>query len=269
MSTGEAKDDPILAKKPRRHYKSQGGAWKVAYADLVTAMMAMFIVLWILNQDKAVIRAVGGYFKDPQEKAAGPGTDFSPNPAKEAPGEKADDRQLQEAEKQRLQEMARNLSQELARSPEFAGLMDQIKIEIIPEGLRIEIVESANDVFFEIGTSELKANTVHLLEKIGGHLKQLPNKIIVEGHTDSRPYTGNVGFLTNFELSADRANAARRALSKGGLPEKQIEEIRGCADSHLRDVKDSFNVVNRRISVIVKYGATDQTDERAIGMVPK
>jgi chemotaxis protein MotB len=141
--------------------------------------------------------------------------------------------------------MARNLSRELARSPEFAGLMDRIKIEIILEGLRIEIVESANDVFFEIGTSELKANTVRLLENIGGHLKQLPNKIIVEGPTDSRPYTGNAGFLTNFELSADRANAARRALSKSGLPEKQIEEIRGCADSHLRDVKDPFNVVNR------------------------
>jgi chemotaxis protein MotB len=157
--------------------------------------------------------------------------------------------------------MAKSLVQELSKSPEFQGLMDQIKIEIIQEGLRIEIAESSNDAFFEIGTSQVRSNMNRLLTIIGGRLKELPNKLIIEGHTDSRPYTGNSPEYTNFELSADRANSARRSLNDGGLLNSQIKEIRGYADSYLKDRKDPLNDINRRISIIVKYSSINKAQE--------
>jgi chemotaxis protein MotB len=253
MPKSDGMPEPILARKRHRYERGHGGAWKVAYADFVTAMMAMFIVLWVLNQDTSVIKAVGGYFKNPNIKFVTSGPDASSGATILVDPRKLNDQQWQEAQKQRLEEAGRSIVRELQRSPEFSQLTDQIKIEIVPEGLRIEILESADDVFFEIGTAELKPNTIRLLKMIGGQLVQLPNRLVVEGHTDSRPYAGN-GALSNFELSADRANAARRALRTGGLPEKQIEEIHGCADSHLRDSNDPLNVVNRRISILVRYG---------------
>ncbi len=255
MPKTDSMPEPILARKRRRLETGHTGAWKVAYADFVTAMMAMFIVLWVLNQDTSVIKAVGGYFKNPNIKFVNSGPNASPGTTILVDPRKLNDQQWREAQKQRLEETARGIVRELQRSPEFSQLMDQIKFEITSEGLRIGILESANDVFFEIGTAELKPNTIRLLEKIGEELRQLPNRIVVEGHTDSRPYAGR-GALTNFELSADRANAARRALRTGGLPEKQIEEIHGCADSHLRDSNDPLNVVNRRISILVRYGTS-------------
>jgi chemotaxis protein MotB len=254
MAKSETVVEMVRERRSRRNERSHGGAWKVAYADLVTAMMALFIVLWILNQDQSVVKAIGGYFKDPAVKAGAPGVGGPPGTKGANATGKINEEQFQEVQKDRFQQMAKQLSDELFQTPEFAGLADQVKFEIVPEGLRIEIVESANDIFFEIGTSQLKPNTIHLLEKIGGQLTRTPNKIVVEGHTDSRPYAG-AGALTNFELSADRANAARRALSAGGLAESRIEEIRGCADRHLRVQSDPLNVVNRRISIIVKYGA--------------
>jgi chemotaxis protein MotB len=259
MARNEAAPDFVAYRKRHRPDKGHGGAWKVAYADFVTAMMALFIVLWVLNQDKSIIQAVGGYFKNPDIKfessgSANPSGLSGPSgPSVSVDPRKLDDSQWKEAQKERLKATAQSIVSELQKSPEFSGLTDQIKIEIVSDGLRIEVVESSKDVFFEIGTAELKPSTIRLMEKIGTQLKQLPNKVVVEGHTDSRPYAG-VGPLSNFELSADRANAARRALTSGGLSEKQIEEIRGCADSHLRDAADPFNVVNRRISILVRYG---------------
>lgn len=253
MPKAESSSVQVLIKKRRRIEKVHGGAWKVAYADFVTAMMALFIVLWVLNQDNRVIQAIGGYFKEPTTESKAPESGPPSNQPGTVDPKKLDKQQLEEAQKKQLEEAAKNIMRELQKSPEFAGLTDQIKFEIVPEGLRIEIVESSDDVFFEIGTADLKPNTIRLLAKIGGELKLLPNRIIVEGHTDSRPYAGE-GHQTNFELSAERASAARMALNGGGLREKQIEEIRGCADSRLRDPKDPLNVVNRRISILVRNG---------------
>ena len=249
----KVKIEPIVVKKRRRHARVHGGAWKVAYADFVTAMMALFIVLWILNQDQSVVKAVGSYFKAPGEEITQPATKLSGSQSKTTVEKPQNETQWRETEKRRLEEMGRNLVEELSKSPQFAGLMDQIRIEAVAEGLRIEIVESANEVFFEIGSSTLRESLVSLLGDIGNRVKNLPNKIVVEGHTDSRPYPGIMPNFTNFELSAERANSARRALIRGGLPEKQIEEIRGYADSHLRDRNDRFSVLNRRISIILKY----------------
>ncbi len=248
--------DPVVIKTRNRNHGTHGGAWKVAYADFVTAMMALFIVLWILNQDPKIVQAVGSYFKDPSAKnvriKAG-----STDKSSQTPSAELTKIQWRQAEKERFEEMGESLFQELAKSPEFKGVMKQIKITIVQEGLRIEIAESSNDTFYEIGTPELKPNMVHLLKAIADRLIQLPNKIVVEGHTDARPYPGNSPNYTNYELSADRANGARRALNAGGLRSNQIEEIRGYADSHLMDPKNPLNAINRRISIIVKYSSEE------------
>jgi chemotaxis protein MotB len=247
--------DPIVIRARTRRHGSHGGAWKVAYADFVTAMMALFIVLWILNQDPKIVKAVGGYFKDPTGKAVRFKADSAGKSSQTPFADQLTKIQWRETEKEWLKKMGENLAQELAKSPEFEGIMKQIKITIVQEGLRIEIAESSNDAFFEIGTPVLKPNMVHLLEAIAGRLKQLSNKIIVEGHTDSRPYAGNSQNYTNYELSADRANGARRALNIGGMQDNQIEEIRGYADSHLKNLEDPLDAMNRRISIIVKYSS--------------
>jgi chemotaxis protein MotB len=257
MNPIPANPDPVVVKTRSHSHWTHGGAWKVAYADLVTAMMALFIVLWILNQDPKVVKAVGGYFKDPGAHDVHIKADLPGGAPQATSPSQLTEIQWREAEKERFEEMAKNLVQELSKSPEFEGLMKQIKIEIVQEGLRIEIVESADDAFFEIGTAQLKSSMDRLLETIADSLKQLPNKVIVEGHTDSRPYPGSSPNYTNFELSADRANSARRALNAGGLQDRQIEEIRGYADSHLKDSEDPLNAINRRISIIVKYSSTE------------
>lgn len=244
----------IIQKKKKGHAGHHGGAWKVAYADFVTAMMALFIVLWILGQSKEVKESVSGYFKDPigfgskKGKAIldGKGSSIMDMNIKNEIEQKA-------RERNKLEKMAETLQSELSESPDFKDVMDQIKLEVTDEGLRIEILESFDDIFFEIGTSELKRNAQLLVQKIGAELAKIPNKIVIEGHTDSRPYSGNGRGYTNFELSAERANSARRALTFGGVRQDQIDEVRGYADKKLRNVKDPYDITNRRISIIVKY----------------
>ena len=142
---------------------------------------------------------------------------------------------------------------DLDSEPKFNNMKGQIKIEIVKEGLRIELLDSAKDLFFEVGTSKLREEAILLLKKIGNELSMLQNKIIIEGHTDARPYSGDGSGYTNFELSADRANSARRALISGKLGDNQIDQVRGYADRRLRDKKDPFNLVNRRIDIIVEF----------------
>lgn len=261
MSVADGKQQPeafleplATSRRPNRHFRrGHSGAWKVAYADLVTAMMALFIVLWVLNQGQSVQQAIAVYFNDPTAPAPTvPSTTRSGTPSPHAISV-PDQKIISEFEKRRLAAAGKKLRDELAKSPEFAGLMGQIKIEVVRDGLRIEVVDSTNDIFFEIGNSELKPPAVSLMERIGNRLKDLPNTVIVEGHTDSRPYQGQVRNYSNFELSADRANSARRAMMKGGLQEGKIEEVRGYANSLLRDTRDPFSLVNRRISILVKF----------------
>ena len=244
---------PVIKKIKKSKGGHHGGAWKVAYADFVTAMMALFIVLWVLGQKPEVVEAVAGYFKDPVgfstkskiliEGKANPIPDIKKN----------DEGSLREAEKMELEKLGEKLNQELRSDTKLLGLADQVKIEIVKEGLKIELTDSEKDVFFEIGTSDLKSNAKSLLQKIGSEISKIPNKIIVEGHTDSRQYN-NIGTgYTNFELSSERALSAKRALVGGGLQEKKIDEVRGYADTRLRNEKDPFSFLNRRISITVKF----------------
>ena len=249
-------EQPIfpVKKKPKKHHGHHGGAWKVAYADFVTAMMALFIVLWVLGQNEEVKKAVAGYFKDPA------GFHLT-NEANPQGGVKNDIINLQleakrfqrEKQEKQFEEMKGRIMKELKQNPQFANLLDQIEITMVDEGLKIEMLESADNVFFEIGSAKLNIYAEQILKKIGNDIKNLPNLIVVEGHTDSRKYNGTIKDYDNYDLSTDRANSAKRALEEGGIPESQIDEIRGYADKRLRDPKDPFSVVNRRISIILKY----------------
>ncbi len=245
----------IIVKKGKKHGGHHGGAWKVAYADFVTAMMALFIVLWILGQDEEVIKSVASYFSDPigySEKM-----NSILNGSMNLPIDKGESalNKFKEREKEinRLNEMKDKIMTDLSSNKEFSGLVDQIKIEIAKEGLRIEMVESNDDVFFDLGTSELKPQAKKLLEQIGRNLASIDNKIVIEGHTDARPYGSNGSGYSNYELSSERANSARRVLVASGLSLDRIDEVRGYADRRLLDKKDPYNLVNRRISIVILF----------------
>ncbi len=250
-------DNIIVVKKINKHGGHHGGAWKVAYADFVTAMMALFIVLWVLGQDEKVVQNVAGYFKDPigfsEKMKAISVLDGMMQLPTDSSTQIIDKIKQREMEVEKLNAMKDSIVNDLSTNGEFSNLIDQVKLEIVDEGLKIEMVESNDDAFFEIGTSELRPEAQKLLKEIGKNLNSIPNKLIIEGHTDARPYQNGGGGYTNFELSSDRANSARRILVSGGLEFGRIIEVRGYADTRLSDKKDPFNLVNRRISVIIKF----------------
>lgn len=252
----------IVKKKKGGHGGHHGGAWKVAYADFVTAMMSLFIVLWIVGQSKQVKESVASYFKDPgaffeNTKASGisSGSDIS---QKQLSPEETMKREKEE--QARLEAMGKTIMKGLSKDPTLSSLKSQIKIEAVDEGLRIELREATQSFFFDIGTAKLKDEAVRILTIIAQEIGKLPNRVIVEGHTDSRQYSQINGY-TNFELSADRANSARRVLATNGLRQNQIAQVRGYADSQLRNTKDPYDVTNRRISIIIKKMEGKKTDE--------
>jgi len=246
-------EQPIFIKKGKKaHHGHHGGAWKVAFADFVTAMMALFIVLWILGQSEEVKQAISGYFRDPAGFDKQSGT--KPGAANEIINLELDAKKAQmERQQRQFEEMKGNIMSELNKNPSFANLSDQIEITMVKEGLKIELLESSSDVFFEIGSSRLNNRAEGILKTIASDLKKIPNIIVVEGHTDSRKYIGELKNYDNFDLSAERANSAKRALEYGGVRENQVDEIRGYADKRLKDPTDPYSVVNRRISIIIKY----------------
>jgi len=241
----------IVVKKKHGAHGHHGGAWKVAYADFVTAMMALFIVLWIVGQSKQVKDYVAQYFKDPgafMENTKGGGV-FEKQDMKV--GERLPEEFLKRQQEQ-MKAMAEKILKEINNSPDLKELSKQIKIEFVKEGLRIELVDQVQSFFFDVGTANLKHEAVEILVLISKELGKLPNKVVVEGHTDSRQYA-SLNSYTNFELSADRANSARRVLMTNGLKTGQVVEVRGYADSKLRNAKDPYDIINRRISILVKY----------------
>lgn len=255
MAENENNENPIIISKGKKcKHAHHGGAWKVAYSDFVTAMMALFIVLWILAQNDEVKNNIAGYFNDPSGFGSGngpsvfkgPGRNSSPAPSL------LTEFQKKKIEQEHLKEMGNELMDELDKSG-FGDLKDQMDIEVVDEGLRVELMETKKKGFFEVGTAKIKPKTKKVLEVIGKKLSKVKNQIVIEGHTDSRPYPGNGMGYTNYELSSDRANTARRILMAAGVKASQIDEIRGYADKRLRDPKHPFDASNRRISIIVKY----------------
>lgn len=236
----------IIRKRARSaHAARHGGAWKVAYADFVTAMMAFFLVMWLVAQNSATKASIAGYFTDPgvfsEQARQGvlPGS-RSGVEAVIAPAESLD----------ALQEAMGRLEQSLGGLPEFARLADQIDIQLTAEGLRIELLEGEQPAFFATGSAALAPAAQQVLGVIARELGGLSHPVIVEGHTDSRPYAGLAAY-TNWELSVDRANAARRAMEVLGLHPGQVEAIRGYADRLLRVASEPFDPRNRRVSIVV------------------
>ena len=236
----ESASEIIIIKKKVAHGGGHhGGAWKVAYADFVTAMMALFIVLWLMNASKQVQEAVGGYFKDPRGTAKVVGTN------RNGGGFVA-------LKKEDMSKLKEQLLQSIHHLDPGNKLKNQIEITVTQEGLRIEMMESAKGTFFQLGSAKPTPALIELLNLLAGELGKLPNNLSIEGHTDSKPYSSARGY-DNWDLSSDRANAARRLMQTGGLRGGQVSKVRGFADQRLRLPKIPEDPSNRRISLIVQY----------------
>ena len=239
---------PIIIKKKAGHGGHHGGAWKVAYADFVTAMMALFIVLWLMNSSKQIQVAVGGYFKDPTGSSKMVGSDMRGS------GENF------VVSKDNMKELKEQLQRTIRQVPKFDELSSHIDMTVTNEGLRIELTESAAGTFFESGSPQISRDGTGLIELLAQELGKLPNEVAIEGHTDSKPYPPTA-IYTNWELSTDRANAARRLMQASGLREDQVTQVRGFADQRLRKNDSPQDPSNRRISLIVQYISKPATEE--------
>lgn len=256
MDTFGEEQRRVVKKIVRHGGGHHGGAWKVAYADFVTAMMALFIVLWIVGQSKGVKEAVAAYFKDPtvfQQGSAGilKGGGSSPAPAQPRPAPPAPPPSSGEGDRASLEAAAKSLQEQIHRQTHLAKLEDKIAIEITEEGLRIQLIETAQGIFFDVGSARIKPATQEILGLVATEISRMPNDVVIEGHTDSRPYSGQPSY-SNWELSADRANAARRILTGSGLRPEQIASVVGYADRRLAIRADPLDAANRRISVTVR-----------------
>ncbi|MGO9339035.1 MAG: flagellar motor protein MotB [Terracidiphilus sp.] len=237
---------PIIIKRKPLHAGHHGGAWKVAYADFVTAMMALFIVLWLLSASKEVQVTVGGYFRDPRGSSKNVGNnrqggDFVP------------------VKKQDMQKLKQQIIESIHHMDPQDKLKNHIEITVTAEGLRIELMESAKGTFFELGSVQPTPALRELLQVLSQELGSLPNKISIEGHTDSKPYS-QINAYDNWDLSSDRANAARRLMQEHGVRKDQISQVRGFADQHLRLPQQPEDPSNRRISLIVQYVVDDGSE---------
>jgi chemotaxis protein MotB len=241
---------------PRRRgggHGHHGGAWKVAYADFVTAMMAFFIVMWVLGMDTKTQQAISSYFNNPSATQGPPAAGGSPIGSAPGGGEAMTVIPIPMAAKDaRIADMQTSLNTELAKLPEFADLQDSIDMRVDAEGLHIELIERADDMFFEKGKATLTERAVAVIQAIGRVLAGFPNHLAIEGHTDSLPYESGDPEYSNWELSADRANAARRVLESVLIDPNQISEVRGYADRLPRAALDTTNPSNRRVSILVR-----------------
>jgi len=248
----------IIIKKKQNHGGHHGGAWKVAYADFVTAMMALFIVLWLLSTSEKVQKAVASYFKDPSGNGKLMGSTMA------GVGESVN------VTKDDMGHLKEKLEQAMKTMPQFQQMKDNVELTITNEGLRVELLETEKGMFFESGNAHPSSRGEELLVRLAAELGKLPNTLLMEGHTDAKPYSGD-GAYSNWELSADRANSARRLMQANGLRPAQVAQVRGFADQHLRTPQDPMNPSNRRISVIVKYLNVPQTEAKpmpAPGQLP-
>lgn len=273
-------EQPIIIKKKRKghHGGHHGGAWKVAYADFVTAMMAFFLVMWILGLSASKRKGISQFFKDPGPfsfttgKAIPVDLKLTPTPAR-GEGQKeggetklqveisdsakikvkleiAQDSTRMEAARDKINEI---LKKQMEARPGIKKLLASLKIELTEEGLRIEMLDSDSTEFFQLGSSRPTAEATTLVEQLAEEIGTMPNFIEIEGHTDSRPYGNKKGY-SNWELSNDRANAVRRILEGSEkLWEGQIISVTGYADRKLRIPGNPFDTSNRRVSILVRY----------------
>jgi chemotaxis protein MotB len=302
----EAKARPIYVKRVKKVAAAHhGGAWKVAYADFVTAMMAFFLVMWLVTAvSKEQRAAIFDYFKNPSME---PGKSVKPAPGQMGPGGastspinlgggldapksspqktdrigatvmtspappidlKSEDQKVAEAmelkkllEKKQLDALMADLKEAIAKSQALQPFKDQLLLDITPEGLRIQILDAQNRPMFDLGSARLKPYTNDILREVTGYLRTVPNRLSVTGHTDTTPYAGITGY-TNWDLSTDRANAARRSMESAGLETERIARVVGLASSVLFDKANPRSAVNRRISIVVMTQQAEQDAQK-------
>lgn len=234
--------EPAPSRRRSVQRRRSSGAWKVAYADFVTALMALFIVLWMMNSSNAVKQSISGYFHDPKAYAkqlgAGPANSGEGLPVNAT----------------NIQEMRRQIEEALRHMPDFQRMRDHVQLTVTGEGLRVDLMETEQGMFFVAGSPNPTDAGTRLLRALGEELGRMPNRVVIEGHTDARPFrnAGPSSGYSNWELSVDRANAARRLLHAYGIRAEQVVEVRGYADQQLLRPADPNDARNRRVSVVVK-----------------
>ena len=289
---GDAKKlQPIIIKRVRKGgHNKHGGAWKIAYADFVTAMMAFFLLMWLLGSttegDK---KGIADFFNAPLKVALlggsgagdsshvvrGGGQDLSRTTGQVKEGDVPSKRKLlnikaleaeqKRAEVARLEALKKKVEDALAASPKLAAMRSQIRLDMTRDGLRIQIVDEQNRPMFDSGSAVVKPYMRELLREIGHVLQDVPNRITLEGHTDAQPYSGGDRGYSNWELSSDRANASRREIVAGGLPEDRMLLVQGLASSNLFVPAEPANPMNRRISIIVM---NRDAEDRLLKLLP-
>ena len=276
MADGK-KLQPIIIKRVKKGgHSAHGGAWKIAYADFVTAMMAFFLLMWLLGStSKGDLNGIASYFTAPvkislmggdgtgnsESILPGGGKDLSKSAGQVDGGDaeraaKLIGAQMARAElarqdAQRIEAIQKKISELVASNPALAEFGEQIKLEQTPEGLQIQLVDAQNRPMFDVGSAIVKPYMRNILREIGGALVDVENRISLAGHTDAMPYgSGDRGY-SNWELSADRANASRRELVVGGLPESKMLRVEGLASSRPMTPEDPAAPTNRRISILI------------------
>jgi chemotaxis protein MotB len=274
---------PIIVKRVKKHAGGHhGGAWKIAYADFVTAMMAFFLLMWLLGSTSAGDRkGIAEYFQTPLKVALSGGTgsgdsssvikgggqDLTRSEGQMKKGEireekktinlKAAEAELARNEALRLQELKGRIEHVIESNASLKPFRNQILLDITTEGLRIQIADEFSRPMFASGSAQMQPYSRDILREIGNALNDVPNRIGISGHTDSQPYSGGSTGYSNWELSADRANAARRELSVGGLDETRVLRIVGLSSAVLFDAENPKNPMNRRISIVVMNKKTE------------
>ncbi|MFW5824499.1 MAG: flagellar motor protein MotB [Marinobacter sp.] len=260
-------DEPIIVKRVKKTVAGHhGGSWKVAFADFATAMMAFFLVLWLTtNATPEQKLAVEGYFRDPVGYTEGgtqnpvdlggsasviEATDVDQDGTDVSVDEQQVETLAEQLEQRQMEELFQDLKEQIRSSETLREFRDQLLIDITDEGLRIQIVDRSQRPMFDSGSAELKDYSQDILFELAKPLGSVANKLSITGHTDATPFSGRPGY-TNWELSADRANTARRALVTGGVDPDQIGRVVGLSDSVAFDKEDPTAPVNRRISIIV------------------
>ena len=290
MASEKAKSTIVIKKIKKGGHGHHGGAWKIAYADFVTAMMAFFLLMWLLGSTtKGDLQGIASYFTSPLQVALaggsgagdansiikGGGKDLSrpTGQTKAADSESERRRRVRERaeqaqrERQQMEALKLKLDSALQVSPKLSEMRNQIRVEITPDGLRITIVDDLNRPMFALGGAEVQPYMRDLLREIGGVLNTVDNKVTLSGHTDSAQYSGGERGYSNWELSSDRANASRRELIAGGMKSEKVVRVVGLADSNLSIKDNPRDPLNRRISIIVLNKIAEERMTRAGGEI--
>jgi len=292
---------PIIVKKIKKAaHGHHGGAWKIAYADFVTAMMAFFLLMWLLGSaSKGQLVGIAEFFKMPLKVALqggptigasdsllkGGGKDLTKQQLQVKPKDGSKEKNktvdlknkvldindvkkaLAEVEKAKLAELKSKIEKEIEQSPTLSQYKKQLLLDITSEGLRIIIVDEKNRPMFNSAKAELQPYAKQILREIGQMLNGVPNRISLSGHTDATPYSTGEKSYSNWELSADRANTSRRELVAGGMDEDKLLRVVGLSSATLFDKENPFNPINRRISIIVMNKQAEENvikDESAV-----